>query len=216
MRVTKAAPVAYALRPVGELCPGGIPTPEVAPSPVDFGVAPDGTESRRTVRVTNRASVDLDAIVGARTVRLPARGAIDLPLSWTPDGDAWRCESQTRDEAIQFVPSWRAPNAPVREATARVLETVRTGRPSIVRAEPVEPAPRARAGRGEPVTQSWTCPADFVPATCRVEHPVCAGRPCAAVKAEPVVGGCRFSCRGADGAPCRFDAVMECRLGCPD
>jgi hypothetical protein len=213
MRVTKAAPVAYALRPIDEVCPGAIPAPEVAPSPVDFGVAAYGTEARRSVHLTNRASIDLDAVVGARTIRLPARGAIDLPLAWTPDGDAWRCETQTRDEAIPFVAA--TPSAgPPREAVARVLETVRTGRPSLARAEPVEPSPRDR--RGDPTTRDLACPPDFVPAVCRAEHPLCAGRPCASVTGQTTKTGCHFACRGADGAPCRFDAVMECRLRCPD
>jgi hypothetical protein len=214
VRVTKAAPVAYALRSVEEVCPGAIPAPEVAPSPADFGIAPYGTEARRSVHVTNRAPIDLDAILGERTVRLPARGAIDLPLAWTPDGDAWRCETQTRDEAIPFVPANRGAGPPPHEAIARILETIRTGRPVLARAEPVEPDPRDR--RGGAVSRDWTCPPDFAPDACRAEHPVCAGHPCAAVTAETTRTGCHFACRGADGASCRFDAVMECRLRCAE
>ena len=138
--VTDPRPIAYAVSPIAELC--DFPAPEVSPSPLDFGVAPYGTLAQRSVHVVNRAPVDLQAILGAITVVVPASGAIDIPLRWTPDGDAPGCETQTRDEAIPFL---RAGGSTAR--TARVLETIRTGRPTVERTERVELGSRPEAAR---------------------------------------------------------------------
>ena len=204
--VTDPVPVAYAASPIGELC--DFPAPEVSPSPLDFGVAPYGSEVRRTVHVVSRAPIDLRALVGASTFVLPAGGAIDLPLRWTPDGDAPGCETQTRDEAIPFL---RLGGGTAR--VARVLETIRTGRPSVERAERVEPSPP----RLDPAStvRDWTCPRDFVRASCRAEN---TGG--AAVVAEATgKDACHFACSAPSAPgrapPCRFDAVMTCTLSCP-
>ncbi len=213
-RVKQAEPVAYALRSLDEACPNAFPAPEVAPSPIDFGAVAYGVAATREVRVTSRAPFDVDAVVGARTVRVPARGAVDLPLTWAPDGDAWSCETQTRDEAIRFVPSDPSLHVVPAEQTARVLETIRTGRASVARAEPVVPDPGAP--HDAPTRADWQCPPDFAVAACRVERAACAGRPCVEVTSRPEQDGCRFVCRGERGAACRFDAAMECRLRCPE
>jgi hypothetical protein len=220
-----AAPRAIATdaEPLDDLCT--FATPEVTPSPVDFGVAPYGTPATRVVHVANRSALDLEALVGARTVALPARAAIDLPLAWTPDGDAVRCETQTRDESILFLPAGRdhgrdaaAPSG----RRARVLETVRTGKPRVERAERVEVPGRA-AREEDKKPREWSCPPDYEVTACRAENRVCAdGRGCTSggygVVAEPRGrDGCRFACRGPQGSAglCRFDAVMECALACP-
>jgi hypothetical protein len=191
--VTDPKPVAYVASPIAELC--DFPAPEVSPSPLDFGVAPYGTEARRTVHVVNRAPIDLRALLGASTFVLPASGAIDLPLRWIPDGDAPGCETQTRDEAIPFL---RLGGETAR--TARVLETIRTGRPTVTRAERVVPTPPKLDLAS--TARDWTCPRDFVRASCRAENTAAYD-----VVAEP---------RGVAGRPtlCRFDAVMECSLRC--
>jgi hypothetical protein len=217
-RVTEAAPVAYPLRALAEACPGAFPAPDVTPSPVDFGVAPYGTEATRRVRVVNRAPFDVEALLGVRTVRVPARSEREVPLVWTPSGDAWACETQTRDEAIRFVPADHARAAVPPEQVARVLETVRTGRPVLTRSERIE-APAARRADDFPAVRDWSCPPDFVPAACRAERPACAvsGAPaaCAEVRAETRANGCRFTCRAPDRGICRTDATLECRLRCP-
>jgi hypothetical protein len=219
-RVTKAAPIAYALRPLADACPNAFPAPDVVPTPVDFGVATYGTEARGTVRVVNRASFDLDALLGVRTVRIAARSETNLPLAWTPTGDAWACETQTRDEAIRFLPSDPSRTALPREQVVRVLETVRTGRPTLTRAEHVEPTARAAAGATE---RDWACPPDFVPSACRIERSACtvAADPahavqCADVRASVRANGCHLACKSENGGICRFDATLECRLRCPD
>lgn len=210
--VMTAEPVAYAAVPIGDLC--DFATPELSPSPLDFGVAPYGTEARRTVHAINRSSVDLEAILGASTIRLPAGGSADLPLRWTPDGDAPGCETQTRDEAIPFL---RVGGTTPR--SARVLETVRTGRPTVERAEHIEPPPtgRDRVGVGASV-RDWTCPRDFVRTSCSVTNADGLD-----VAAEPRgKDSCHFECRGPAGShaqtrrdSCRFDALMSCSLRCP-
>ena len=204
--VTDAAALAYAAAPIAELC--DFPAPDVSPSPLDFGVAAYGSEARRTVHVVNRSTLDLRALLGASTFVLPAGGTLDLPLRWTPEGDAPGCETQTRDLAIPFL---RLHGGTAR--TARVLETIRTGRPTVQRGERVEPSP-PKLDLASTV-RDWTCPRDFVRASCRAESATGAE-----VVAEPRdKDACHFACRGPSAAgpspPCRFDAVMTCALNCP-
>ena len=215
-RVRAAAPVAYVASPLADLC--AFPTPEVSPASLDFGVAPYGTEASRAVHVVNRGTVDLEALVGARTIPLPARGAIDLSLRWTPDGDALRCETQTRDESILFVPAHRDPNrdaAAAAERRGRVFETIRTGRPRAEQDERIEATIRRPADYGATV-RDWTCPSDFVRASCRVAN----ATEGYTVTAEPRgADACHFACTGPNPSKtpliCRFDAAMECALRCP-
>jgi hypothetical protein len=215
-RLSAATPVAYVASPLADLC--GFPTPDVSPSSVDFGVAPYRTEATRVVHVVNRAAVDLEALVGARTLSLPARGAIDLPLRWTPDGDALRCETQTRDESILFVPAHRDPNrdaAAAVERRGRVFETVRTGRARAEQDERVEATIR-RPADYDATVRDWTCPSDFVRSSCRVTN----ATPGYIVTAEPRdANACHFACRGPNPGKipliCRFDAAIECALHCP-
>jgi hypothetical protein len=209
--VTDPQPIAFAVSSIAELC--DFPAPEVSPSPLDFGVAPYGTEAHRSVHVVNRAPFDLEAILGSSTFVLPASGAIDIPLRWTPDGDAPGCETQTRDEAIPFarVGSRAGGGAP---RAARVLETIRTGRPTVARTERVELA-RPKLDLASTV-RDWTCPRDFVRTSCRAEN--VAPRERQEAIAEPRgEDACHFACP-AQILPdhlCRFDAVMECALHCP-
>jgi hypothetical protein len=207
--VTDARPIAYAASPIADLC--DFPTPEVSPSPLDFGLAPYGTVARRSVHVVNRAPIRLQAILGASTVVVPAGDAIDVPLSWTPDGDAPGCETQTRDEAIPFLrPGGNTPR------TARVLETIRTGRPTVQRSERVE-LPRAKLDLASSV-RDWSCPRDFVRTACRAENAAIQDHqdPIAEPRAD---NACHFACPGPIAADrpllCRFDAIMECALNCP-
>jgi hypothetical protein len=204
--VSEAAPLAYAASPIAELC--DFAAPEVSPSPLDFGVAAYGSEARRTVHVVNRSTLDLRALLGASTFVLPAGGTLDLPLRWSPEGDAPGCETQTRDLAIPF---FRLRGGTAR--TVRVLETIRTGRPTVQRAERVEPSP-PKLDLATTV-RDWTCPRDFVRASCRTEN--AAG---ADIIAEPRgKDACHFACRGPStpgrSPACRFDAVMTCALQCP-
>ncbi len=224
--VTSPSPVATDAAPLDDVCT--FAAPEVTPSPLDFGVAPYGASATRDVHVVNRASIDLEAIVGARTVPLPAHGAIDLALRWAPDGDAQRCETQTRDESILFLPAWRGASGSAGDAgaptgrRARVLETIRTGKPRVERIERFERSQSAPA-RDDKRARDWSCPRDFKVAACRAENAVCGdGHACTtggyAAVAEPRGDeGCRFDCRepAAPGAFCRFDAAMDCVLACP-
>jgi hypothetical protein len=203
-RITEAAPIAYAAAPIDELC--DFPAPEISPSPLDFGVAGYGTEVTRAVHVVNRAAVELRAILGASTYVLPASGSIDLPLRWTPEGDAPECETQTRDETIPF---FRVGGATPR--TSRVLETIRTGRSSAERTERVVPSPPKLDLAS--TTRDWTCPRGYVRTTCRADNTNGGD-----VVAEPQgETACHFACRGAGSAGpahCQFDAVMACALRC--
>jgi hypothetical protein len=207
--VTDPAPVAFAVSPLSELC--DFPAPEVSPSPLDFGIAPYGSEARRTVHVVNRSTLDLRALLGASTYLLPARGAIDLPLRWTPEGDAPGCETQTRDLAIPFFRMQGGTPHPV-----RVLETIRTGRATVQRVERVEPsAPKLDLAS---TVREWTCPRDFTRLSCRSANVNVVGS--ATVEAQPKGKDmCHFACQGPAGpAPmplCRFDAEMTCALNCP-
>jgi hypothetical protein len=215
--LTRAVPLALEATSLTELC--DFPAPEISPSPLDFGVAPYGTEARRTVHVVNRSPVDLQALLGASTFALPARGAIDLPLHWTPDGDAPGCETQTRDEIIPFLRAGRDPSrttvSPL-PRTARVLETVRTGRPSVERVEPITIA----SGHAEPPSANdWTCPKDFVRASCSATRLDCGDGGLCDQPAENVqvelrgANVCHFSCRDP-GNHCRFTARMTCAIRC--
>jgi len=220
--LTSPSPVAMDAAPLADVCTFAAPV--VTPSPLDFGVAPYGASATRDVHVVNRAPIDLEAIVGARTIPLPAHAAIDLALRWTPDGDAQRCETQTRDESILFLPAWRDRSgdagAPIGRR-ARVLETIRTGKPRVERRERFEPSLGSRDDAKR--AHEWSCPRDFKVAACRAENAVCGdGRACttggyATVAEARGDEGCRFDCRepAAPGTFCRFDAAMECVLACP-
>jgi hypothetical protein len=214
--LTAARPVAYVASPLLDVC--AFPTPEISPASVDFGVAPYETQATRTVHVVNRAGVPLQALVGAETVELPARAAIDLPLVWTPEGDALRCETQTRDESILFVPARRDPRrdaAAPTERRARVFETIRTGRPHAEQTEHVD-LPIRRAEDYAATGRDWTCPGDYVRTSCRIENAADGVTATADPRGQR---GCHFSCvgpvSGKNPLLCRFDAVMECALKCP-
>jgi hypothetical protein len=216
-------PVAVPVYPIADLCRFALPAPDVAPTPLDFGDAPYGTEVTRPLHVTNRAPVALDAILGARTLAVPPRGTLDIPLHWVPDGDAPGCETQTREETILFVPRGaRTPLTPTTQ-TARVVERIRTGPPTVAHAEHLE-APPARRPAPATTQRDWTCPRDFVLTACRAERPQCSdvSRICAStgasITAAQVGNGCHFACKAPPGqdplAFCRFEASMECRLRC--
>jgi len=149
----------------------------------------------------------LRALLGADTFVLPAGGAADLPVRWTPDGDAPGCETQTRDLAIPFL---RLGGQTAR--SARVLETIRTGRGAVSRTERVVPTPPKLDL--DSTIRDWTCPRDFVRTACRAEN-----TGTYEVVAEPRgEDACHFACRGpktpGQRADCRFDATMDCALRC--
>jgi hypothetical protein len=176
------------------------------------------------VHVVNRASIDLRATLDGRTFSVPALGSADLPLTWTPAGDALGCEVQTREHALELVP--RDPHAPVvpRTQSVRLVARVRTGKPTFRRHEHVDTGVGRKPDYAA-TEREWTCPPDYALASCRTERRECSDGRCAtsgyAVNARPTENGCRFACSGPTGLVpglssyyCRFDAVMECRLRC--
>ena len=222
--VKAPVPIAIPVHPLADVCGLAFPEPDVSPQPLDFGDAPYGTPSTRALHVVNRASIDLQAILGARTFAIPPHGAIDLPLTWTPDGDALGCEIQSREEVILFLPGDLELAVSPKKQQAHVLERVRTGRPTVARAERLDTGDPRRPSYAA-TTRDWTCPRDFVRASCRADRPQCAdgARACTsdgyAVSAVATADGCHFGCTGPSAARgpqfCRFDAIMECRLACP-
>jgi hypothetical protein len=222
-KVASPVPLAYAVYPIADVCRFALPAPDVSPTPMDFGDAAYGKESTRLLHVVNRASIDLHAVLGARTFAVPARGSLDVPLTWAPEGDAPGCEAQTREETVLFVP--QDPAAPVtpKQQTARVVEQVRTGRPAVARTEHIDTG-ESRRPTYAATSRDWTCPPDFTVSACRVEQPQCADttRTCTSdgygVVAAQVGNGCHFACSGPNAILsaqfCRFDATMECRLRC--
>ncbi len=224
-RVKTPVPVAYALYPLGDVCKFAFPAPEVSPETLDFGDVAADREETRLLHVVNRASIDLRATLGERTFAVPALGSVDVPLSWRPSAQTAGCQAAAREDTIQFYP--RDESAPVLPKThsARIVSRVRTGKASIQRHEHVD----SGSGRKPDYTSTkreWTCPPDYVVASCRTDKPECGDGRCTTdgyvVNAEPAPNGCRFGCRGPESLLpsftsanfCRFDALMECRLRC--
>lgn len=223
-RVKTPVPIAYAIYPLGDVCKFAFPAPEVSPPLVEFGDVPYGREEKRLLHVVNRASIDLRASLGDRTFAVPALGTADVQISWTPEGQTLGCETQTREETLQFYP--RDGEAPVIPQTQSVKVTarVRTGKPSFRRHEHIDTGVH-RAPDYASTARDFTCPSDYALTSCRTEKAMCGDGACQtdgyAVNAENTENGCRFSCRGPNGLLpgisanyCRFDAVMECRLRC--
>jgi hypothetical protein len=196
----------------------------VSPEVVDFGDVPADTEATRLVHVVNRASIDLRATLGERTFAIPALGSADVPVAWKPSGGVAGCHDETREETIQFYP--RDPGAPVvpKQQTVRLRERVRSGKADFQRHEHVDSG-SGRKPDYAGTSRAWTCPPDYIVASCRTEHAECGDGRCNtdgyAVNAEPAPNGCRFACKGPTSfLPglssnfCRFDARMECRLRC--
>jgi hypothetical protein len=223
-RVKNPVPVAYALYPLSDVCKFAFPTPEVSPEVVEFGDVPYGREETRLLHVVNRAAIDLRATLGERTFAVPALGSADLPLAWAPSGQALGCETQTREEILQFVPTNGEVPVTPKTQSVRVSAHVRTGKGTFRRHEHIDTGVHRKPDYAA-TKREWTCPPDYVVAACRTENAQCGDGKCAtdgyAVNAEPAEGGCRFACTGPDGLLpgissmyCRFDAVMECRLRC--
>lgn len=222
--VKNPVPIAYAIYPLADVCKFAFPAPEVAPEVLDFGDVPYESESTKLLHIVNRAPIDLRASVGERTFAVPALGSADVPVTWRPNGAAIGCEVQTRDETLQFYP--RDVDAPVvpKMQSARIVERVRTGKPTYRRHEHVDTGVSRKPDYAG-TKREWTCPDDYAVSSCRTEKPECGDGRCAtdgyAVNAEPAPNGCRFGCKGPEGLIpglssnfCRFDAVMECRLRC--
>lgn len=222
--VKSPVPIAYAVYPIADVCKFAFPEPEVSPVPLDFGDAPYGKEATRLVHVVNRASFDLVATLGKRTVDVPARGTADVPVTWVPMGDAPGCELQSREDSMVLTP--KASGAPVvpRQHSIRLPQSVRTGRGTVVQADHVDTG-EARRPDYSATARDWTCPPDRVVAGCRTQSAQCGdkNRDCTSegytLVAEPRGNGCHFGCTGPTSILtasnwCRFDAVMECRLAC--
>lgn len=229
-KVKSPVPIAYAVYPLADVCKFAFPAPEVSPETLDFGDVPDGKEETRLIHVVNRAAIDLRATIGERTFAVPALGSVDVPLSWRPLGAVSGCQAQTREDTLSFFP--RDESVPVvpKSQSLRVVSRVRTGKADFRRHEHVD----SGSGRKPDYVgtrREWTCPADYVVASCKTEKTECGDGKCTtdgyAVNAEPAANGCRFSCRGPEsllptvsGVPgfssnfCRFDGIMECRLRC--
>lgn len=223
-KVKNPVPVAYALYPLSDVCRFAFPMPEVSPEVVELGDVPYGREETRLLHIVNRAAIDLRATLGERTFAVPALGSADVPLAWTPNGQALGCEVQTREEILQFTP--RDGDVPVTPKTQSVKVTarVRTGKPIFKRHEHIDTGVH-RKPEYATTKREWTCPPDYALSACRTEQAQCGDGPCKsdgyAVNAEPIENGCRFGCTGPEGLLpgissmfCRFDAVMECRLRC--
>jgi len=220
--VKDPVPIAYAVYPISDVCRFALPVPDVTPIPIDFGSVPYGEGGSRLVHVVNRAAIDLVATLGGRAFDVPARGSMDLPLAWSPRGDAPGCDAQTREEALVFAPKDGSAPAVPRQQSVRLVESVHTGRGAVTRSERVD------TGEGRLIdyattARDWTCPRDYVVAGCRAEHTQCADPKgdCTrdfVVTAREDGNGCHFACAGPRGiltkSYCRFDAVMDCRLRC--
>lgn len=223
-KVKNPVPIAYALYPLSDVCRFAFPMPEVSPEVLELGDVPYGKEETRLLHIVNRAAIDLRATIGERTFAVPALGSADVPLAWTPNGQALGCEVQTREEILQFTP--RDGDAPVTPKTqsVRVTARVRTGKPIFKRHEHIDTGVH-RKPEYAATKREWTCPPDYALSGCRTESAQCGDGRCTtdgyAVNAEPIENGCRFGCTGPEGLLpgissmfCRFDAVMECRLRC--
>ena len=223
-KVKNPVPIAYALYPLADVCRFAFPLPEVSPEIVELGDVPYGREETRLLHIVNRAAIDLRATIGERTFAVPALGSADVPLAWTPNGQALGCEVQTREEILQFTP--RDGDVPVTPKTQSVKVTarVRTGRPIFKRHEHIDTGVHRKPDYAA-TKREFTCPPDYALSSCRTEQAQCGDGRCTtdgyAVNAEPIENGCRFGCTGPEGLLpgissmfCRFDAVMECRLRC--
>jgi hypothetical protein len=217
-------PIAYAVYPLADVCKFAFPAPEVSPETLDFGEVPYEREETRLVHVVNRAALDLRATLGDRTFAVPALGSVDVPLTWRPTGQTTGCHAQTREDTVQFYP--RDDSAPVspKVQSVRVVSRVRTGKPDFKRHEHIDSGSGRKPDYAS-TRRDWTCPPDYVVASCRTEKLQCGDGKCTtdgyAVNAEPGENGCRFGCKGPESILpglssnfCRFDAVMECRLRC--
>ncbi len=223
-RVKTPVPIAYAVYPLGDVCKFAFPAPEVSPETLDFGDVPDGQEASRLVHVVNRAAIDLRTTVGDRTFSLPALGSADIPLSWRATAPTAGCQAQTREDTLLFHPSDETAPVTPKMQSVRIVSHVRTGKADFKRHEHVDSGSGRKPDYAS-THREFTCPPDYVVASCRTTNAQCGDGQCAtdgyAVNAEPAPNGCRFGCKGPESllpglSPhfCRFDAVMECRLRC--
>jgi hypothetical protein len=223
-RVKTPVPIAYAVYPLSDVCTFAFPLPDVSPETVDFGEVPYERDATRLVHVVNRASIDLRASLGDKTFAIPALGSADLPVSWRPSGATAGCHEEIREDTIQFYP--RDASAPVtpKQHSVRLRERVRTGKPDFLRHEHIDSGSGRKPDYGT-TKREWTCPPDYVVASCKTEKAQCGDGSCTtdgySVNAEPGTNGCKFACKGPESfLPglsshfCRFDAKMECRLRC--
>ena len=225
-RVKTPVPIAYAVYPLADVCKFAFPAPEVSPETLDFGEVPYDREETRLLHVVNRAALDLRATLGERTFAVPAHGSVDVPLTWRPTGQTAGCHAQTREDTLQFYP--RDESAPVtpKVQSVRVVSRIRTGKPEFRRHEHIDSGSGRKPDYAS-TRRDWTCPPDYVVASCRTDKAECGDGKCTtdgyAVNAEPGENGCRFGCKGPESMAilpgfspnfCRFDALMECRLRC--
>jgi hypothetical protein len=223
-KVKTPVPIAYALYPLADVCKFAFPAPEVSPEVLEFGEVPYDREETRLLHVVNRASIDLRASLGDKTFAVPALGSVDVPFAWKPSGTTTGCHVQTREETLSFYP--RDDSAPVtpKNQSVKVTARVRTGKATYNRQEHIDSG-SGRKPDYNSTKRDWTCPQDYVAASCKTAASQCGDGKCTtdgyAVNAEPGQNGCRFGCKGPESIIpglssnfCRFDAVMECRLRC--
>ncbi len=221
--VKDAVPLAYSVYPISDVCRFALPAPDVAPALVDFGDVAYGGESTRLVHVQNRAAIDLLAIHEGRNFAVPARGSVDVPISWRPRGDALGCEAQTREETLLFVPRDDGVVVVPSQQAVRVVERVRAGRASLRQVERIDTGDHRKPDYTK-TQRDTTCPADYAARACTIDNAQCADKSgvCKgdgySVTAALTPAGCHFACQGPDALLrsqfCRFDAVTECALRC--
>ena len=197
------SPIAYAASPLEDVCT--LPTPEVSPASLDFGVAPYSTQATRTVHVVNRAAVELEALVGARTIHCRRAGQSICRSSGRPTETRSAARRRRATSRILFVPAHRDPDRDAEaaiERRARVFETVRTGRPHAEQAERVDVTVR-RAADYAATARDWTCPTDYVRSGCRVENRTDGFTVAAEARGD---SACHFACSGPPPAKPRSPA----------
>ena len=223
-KVKNPVPLAYAVYPISDVCKFAFPEPEVSPSPVDFGDVGYGKEAQKLLHVVNRAAFPITATLGKRTVDIGAHESVDMTVSWIPTGEASGCDAQSREEDLVFTPKDASTPAVPKKQSVRLVERVRTGRTTQVRAEPIDTG-SGRSPDYAATERDWQCPADYTIANCRSQAEKCGDgqKPCGTqgyvVSAETKENGCHFGCKGPTSLimgsnACKFDAVMECKLKC--
>ena len=225
-KVANPVPLAYAVYPLADVCKFALPEPQVTPDPVDFGDVAYGREASRLLHVVNRAAIDVVASYHGASFPIPARGSLDIPATWTPEGDGVGCEGVAREETILFEPAdAKVPVTPKQQAV-RVVERARAGRGTTVERRHADTGAH-RSPDYKAAGFDSACPPDYAVSSCRTENAQCGDSGGGACRGEGYAltavqsgNGCRFGCTGPTSLImpsnfCRFDGVTECRLRCP-
>ncbi|MFO0641522.1 MAG: hypothetical protein U0183_20030 [Polyangiaceae bacterium] len=218
-KVKNPVPVAYALYPLADVCRFTLPEPDISPQKIDLGDVPYGREATRLVRVVNRSSLELRALVQGGTFAVPALGTAEVPIVVKPRGDEPACDTVTREEVIVFQPRDEAPVTP-KSHTMKVEVTYRSGAPEVTRT--------ARIDSGASHTQDWllakgdvTCPTDYVAEACGTSNEEGCEKAEARIEATSAGGVCHFVPKARTSIlptlrsqRCAYQANATCRLKC--